>query len=500
MVFSSFPFLFVFLPAVLGAFHLLGRFRLHSLSQLVLVLASLIFYGVWDVRFLPLLLGSILFNYLVGGALEKSAAKGGPRRRKALLAFGVGIDLLLLGVFKYTGFALTTANHWLGLSVPVPEIILPLGISFFTFTQIAFLADAYKGRTVGQNLIEYALFVTIFPHLIAGPILHHRDMIPQFRARAILGLNPHALAVGFTVLTLGLLKKVLIADSMAGFAGKLFQAAELGGTFSFLEAWTAALAYTLQIYFDFSGYSDMAIGLGAMIGVRLPMNFNSPYKALSIIDFWRRWHMTLSAFLRDYLYFPLGGNRMGPLRRYLNLAVVMLLGGLWHGAAWNFVLWGALHGFYLMVNHAWRALRPALPLPALGWFGKAASWFLTFLAVVIAWVPFRAQSLDGAWLILRRMAGLDGLTLTYANKVIEDFASAPNWLALSMLLVLLAPNLRDWMGSHWPGLQEEGLNKPGRPKHLAFTPSPAWGVALGAAAAIGLLGLSHPQIFIYFQF
>jgi D-alanyl-lipoteichoic acid acyltransferase DltB (MBOAT superfamily) len=263
-----------------------------------------------------------------------------------LLASAIAVNLILLGYFKYANFFADNLNHFAGTALPIGQVILPLGISFFTFTQIAFLVDTYQGKVKEFNFVHYTLFVTYFPHLIAGPVLHHKEMMPQFAKRNVCHLNWDNVAVGLSIFVLGLAKKVLIADSLAEFATPIFSAVAAGGQPMLFEAWIGALAYTLQLYFDFSAYSDMAIGISLMFNVRLPMNFNSPYKATSIIDFWRRWHMTLSRFLRDYLYIPLGGSRNGKAQRYLNLMITMLLGGLWHGAGWTFVIWGGLHGFY----------------------------------------------------------------------------------------------------------------------------------------------------------
>ncbi|MDD3149739.1 MAG: MBOAT family protein, partial [Candidatus Gastranaerophilales bacterium] len=378
MLFNSYEFIFIFLPITLIIFYTLAKFRLTKLATLSLVIASLGFYSYWDVRYLPLLLCSILFNYTIGTAIEKSL-------NKYLLAFGILIDLVLLGYFKYTGFFLSSINDTFSSSFFVPEIILPLGISFFTFTQIAFLVDAYRGETKNYSLLTYSLFVTFFPHLIAGPILHHKDIIPQFSKLKNFVFSYKNMALGVAIFSIGLFKKVIIADTLAPWVKLIFDNAS---TATFIEAWTGALGYTLQLYFDFSGYSEMAIGLGLMLNINLPINFNSPYKALSIVDFWRRWHITLSSFLKNYLYIPLGGNRKGEFSRIKNLLITMLLGGLWHGAGWTYIIWGALHGIYLVINHSWNKLKISMP--------KFLAWTITFLSVVIAWVFFRAKNIGDA--------------------------------------------------------------------------------------------------------
>ena len=326
MLFNSYSFIFLFLPVVLLGYFAIGR-RSHLAVVVWLTLASLVFYAFGGWQFVPLLLVSIAFNYGVGYLLI--ARKLGLRARFAVLTTGVAGDLLVLGIFKYAGFFAANLDALLSTGLMV-NIVLPVGVSFYTFTQIAFLVDAYRGQVARYALPHYALFVTYFPHLIAGPILHHRDMIPQFE-RAEKRPDPHLILCGLIIFAIGLFKKTCLADGIQPLVAQAFGPA----TPTFDQAWIGVLAYTFQLYFDFSGYSDMAIGMSLMFGIFLPLNFNSPYKATSIIDFWRRWHMTLSQFLRDYVYIPLGGNRRGRILRYVNLMITMLLGGLWHGAAWT---------------------------------------------------------------------------------------------------------------------------------------------------------------------
>ncbi|MCG8098700.1 MAG: MBOAT family protein, partial [Candidatus Thiodiazotropha taylori] len=357
MLFNSFEFIFLFLPITFFVFFFIGKRNHHRVAISWLILCSLFFYGWWDPAYLGLILFSMLFNYSFGIMLS-SDSNG--IYKKTLLIIGVAVNLSLLGYFKYTNFLVDQINIVAGTEFNIERIVLPLAISFFTFQQIAYLVDAYRKETNEYNFLKYCLFVTFFPQLIAGPIVHHKEMLPQFDQDSIYKINNHYLALGLTIFSIGLFKKVVLADNVAVYANLIFSAAENGEPLSFFEAWVGALAYTFQLYFDFSGYSDMAIGLAYMFGIKLPINFNSPYKATSIIDFWRRWHITLSRFLRDYLYFTLGGNKMGLVRRYANLFITMLLGGIWHGAGWTFVFWGMLHGFYLMVNHAWRKFRSSV--------------------------------------------------------------------------------------------------------------------------------------------
>src|SRR6476660_2321305 len=377
MIFNSYPFIFLFLPtALIGYFTLV---RLNPLAPVMwLALASLVFYSVSNWQFVLLLVASIAFNYVIGLLLISKKLR--PGWRFAALAIGVAGDLLTLGYFKYAGFLAANFNAIFSTGLTV-NVLLPVGISFYTFTQVAFLVDAYRGNVARYALPHYALFVTYFPHLIAGPILHHKDMIPQFERAAAKRPDPHVILCGLIIFAIGLFKKTCLADGIQPLVAQAFGP----NAASFDQAWIGALAYTFQLYFDFSGYSDMAIGISLMFGIFLPLNFNSPYKAASIIDFWRRRHMTLSQFLRDYLYIPLGGNRHGRTLRYLNLMITMVLGGLWHGAAWTFVVWGALHGAYLCINHAFNALVPNVP-SALARPVRIAGAALTFLSVVVAWV------------------------------------------------------------------------------------------------------------------
>ncbi|MGZ8944555.1 MAG: MBOAT family O-acyltransferase [Methylococcaceae bacterium] len=406
MLFNSYVFIFAFLPIVFFGFFRIGKHS-HALASLWLAAASLFFYGWWDIRFIGLLLSSIVFNYGAGYLIGHNVIN----QSKKLLTCAITINLVLLGYFKYANFFAENLNHLAGTMLPIKEVFLPLGISFFTFTQIAFLVDTFQGKVKEYNFVHYLLFVTYFPHLIAGPVLHHKEMMPQFAKRTTCHINWENVAVGLTIFVLGLAKKVVIADSMAEFSSPIFDAVQAGGQPMLIEAWVGALSYTLQLYFDFSGYSDMAIGLSLMFNVRLPMNFNSPYKATSIIEFWRRWHMTLSRFLRDYLYIPLGGSRSSKSRRYFNLMITMLLGGLWHGAGWTFIIWGGLHGLYLMINHGWRSIKQRMDWDDGGRLSSFAAGSLTFLVVVVGWVFFRADSFSSAIAMLQGMAGINGISI-----------------------------------------------------------------------------------------
>src|SRR6478752_10242525 len=412
MLFSSYTFLFQFLPATVLAF---AAARRHSprAGILVLAAASLIFYGAWRPIYLLLLIASVAVNFSLALGMED------PLRRRAIGMFGVAFNLLLLCYFKYAGFFLDTISSVSGVPLPYTSLVLPLGISFFTFQQIAYLVDIMRGARVERDIVSYTLFVCFFPHLIAGPLVHHAEMIPQFK-RGRTSRSAVLAARGLAIFAAGLFKKVVIADNLAQFVTPVFAHVDAGGGVGAGWAWLATLAYSLQIYFDFSGYSDMAIGLALLFGIRLPVNFRSPYKATSIIEFWRRWHITLSRFLRDYLYIPLGGNRLGEQRRYINLLVTMLLGGLWHGAGWNFLVWGGLHGIYLCINHLWQAWRADnnyawASLLDKGLAARGLSWAITFFAVVVAWVFFRARTAEGAWQMLGGLFGFQARSSAYVS-------------------------------------------------------------------------------------
>jgi alginate O-acetyltransferase complex protein AlgI len=478
MLFNSYSFIFLFLPAALIGYFMLGR--LGNLAPVIwLVLASLVFYSVSNWQFVLLLLGSVAFNYLIGLLLISERLRAGPRF--AVLTIGVAGDLLVLGTFKYAGFVAANLNALFSTNLAV-DILLPVGISFYTFTQIAFLVDAYRGEVAGYRLPHYALFVTYFPHLIAGPILHHKDMIPQFERAEAKRPDPHLILCGVIIFAIGLFKKTCLADGIQPLVSLAFGP----NTPSFDHAWLGALAYTFQLYFDFSGYSDMAIGISLMFGIFLPLNFNSPYKARNIIDFWRRWHMTLSQFLRDYLYFPLGGNRRGPVLRYVNLMITMMLGGLWHGAAWTFVAWGVLHGVYLCVNHAWNNFGVAIA-PRFERAATMAASMLTFVSVVVAWVFFRADSLPTALYVLSKMA--DPSQIAFGRAETADAAL----IAIYAGIAWFAPNTQEVMGyDHSNRTVGEALG--------AWAKRPVFLYATAMVLAFGILGIQRHSEFIYFRF
>lgn len=444
MLFNSYAFIFLFLPVSLGGYFFLGKAsRMFAAGWLSLV--SLFFYGWWNPAYVGLLLASICFNYVLGVWIAKAGVRHDIGRRKQLFVFAIIANLTLLGYYKYSNFFLSSINDIAGTNWTFIEIILPLGISFFTFTQIAFLVDTYRGEVKEYNFVHYGLFVTYFPHLIAGPVLHHKEMMPQFSRESTYRPTLENISVGLSYFCVGLFKKVVLADGISAFVSPVFSSSG-SEELSMAVAWGGAVAYTLQLYFDFSGYSDMAVGLSRMFGIRLPFNFNSPYKAVNIIEFWRCWHMTLSRFLRDYLYIPLGGNKKGSSRRYLNLMVTMLLGGLWHGAGWTFVIWGGLHGAYLMANHGWHTLRRTLgqELTRSTWFGRALGRVVTFVVVVIAWVFFRAENMESALNILSGMSGIHGVALSqiWLTKWVASgqWVAVYYWIAGLLAIAWFMPN------------------------------------------------------------
>lgn len=395
MLFNSFEFIFVFLPIIFILYFGLAKLRLIKLATAVLTIASIVFYGYWNFIYVPLIVASFTFNFFIGQRLCEQV-KNSQKKHKSLLAFGIISNIALLCYYKYTDFFIENFNGIFGADVPLMHIVLPLGISFFTFTQIAFLVDCWRGFVREKSFINYALFVTYFPHLLAGPIIHHAEMMPQFANLRRKKIHYKNISIGIFLFSMGLFKKVCVADFFAHFANYGFDSAS---NLSLLDAWVSSLSYTFELYFDFSGYTDMAIGISYMFNIVLPLNFNSPYKATNIGDFWHRWHMTLSRFLRDYIYIPLGGNRVGEARLYVNLFLVFLIGGIWHGAGWTFVIWGCMHGIGIVIARFYSL--------HFGKMNKILAWFITFNFVNIAWIFFRANDINSAFKVLGAMFSLE---------------------------------------------------------------------------------------------
>jgi alginate O-acetyltransferase complex protein AlgI len=417
MLFSTYQFIFLFLPIALVGHRIVRQLNFKS-SIVWLNLCSLAFYGYWKPEYLVLLLATITSNYLISfklGPLKKTS--------KVWLIFGVSINLSLLAFFKYTNFLLENFQPLVNFQLPVLNVILPLGISFFTFQQISYIVDMHRENLKRPPFYKYLLCITFFPHLIAGPLLHFKDILPQVNIDAHKVQHSIILGPGLVLFSLGLFKKLVLADPVGAIAdqafNQTFSGVDIGAIFSAL----GTIAYTIQIYLDFSGYSEMAIGLGLMFGIQLPENFRMPYLSLNIIDFWRRWHMTLSRFLKNYLYILLlGGNRLGNVRRNMNLLITMLLGGLWHGAGWTFVIWGGLHGFYLLINHSFHnfSSESKFKLPII------VSWMITIVAVMFAWIFFRAQSLDHSFHFLKQFTILSPYSIQYSHLV--PLAAGLTWM------------------------------------------------------------------------
>lgn len=502
MIFSSTLFLFIFLPVTLLVYYLIPAKHL-KIRNIALLCASLIFYAWGEPKNIILMLASIACNYIFGLLIGKFAESSG--KKKLVLVASVVFNLGMLGYFKYWNL-FTFGKLW--------EVALPIGISFYTFQIMSYVIDVYRGEVaVQRSPFKLGLYISLFPQLIAGPIVHHREMLPQFAHSDTYRPQSENLAVGLTIFTIGLFKKVVIADGIAPYVSPVFDAASAGQSITFFEAWGGALAYTLQLYFDFSGYSDMAIGLGRMFGIRLPINFNSPYKANNIIDFWRRWHITLSRFLRDYLYIPLGGSRNGHIQRHRNLLITMLLGGLWHGAGWTFIVWGGLHGIYLVINHAWRALRQNLKISDSGRIYRWTARLLTLTAIVVAWVFFRAENFDTAMRLLTVMFGGNGIVIApdYAEKLgflqgIVVFApfnilsgSTPYTIIVILLIAVWSlPNTQQFMANYQPaiGVPAEGTAIP----RLVWRPSRRWSLLTSALLLASILMLTRISEFLYFRF
>ena len=521
MLFNSFPFLLAFLPITLAVYFLAARAEDQRWAHGWLLLASLFFYGWWSPANLWIIVASIGFNFYLGRHRIQVSAQ--PRRRW-YLTLGIAGNLALLGYFKYANFFVDNYNALGGPPLHLQRVILPIAISFFTFQQIVFLVEAYRGQAGDYDLLRYALLVTFFPHLIAGPIVHYREMLGQFSRPGVKRVQASHFAVGVTIFSIGLFKKVVLADGIAPSANAVFNAAASPDISpAFFEAWIGALAYTFQLYFDFSGYSDMAIGLARIFGIRFPMNFNSPYKAINIIDFWRRWHITLSRFLRDHLYIPLGGNRKGRVRQRVNLLLTMLLGGLWHGAGWTFVIWGGLHGLYLIANHQWQAARRRLGIERTTAPGRAVARVFTFLCVVVAWVFFRAEGFSAATKLLKAMFLGDGISLSprlagslaALGRVVRvrpdglspngllEVGDAVWWIVALGAIAWFAPNTQELLARYRPVLGHPGEARPARrPPWLVWRPSYAWSVvvALLAAAALANMWIGDNAEFLYFQF
>lgn len=485
MLFNSYEFIFLFLPVTFSVYFFLNKRRLTVASKSWLVLCSLFYYSWWNPAYLPLILLSILFNFTVGNLLSKKSDHN-PRGNTYLLVFGIAANIALLGYFKYMDFFINNLNSLFSLHIKPLNLVLPLAISFFTFQQIAYLVDSYRKETKEYDFLNYTLFVSFASQLIAGPIVHHKEMMPQFKRARNKIINYRNVSAGLFLFFMGLFKKVIVADTFSTWVIKGYDNA---AALTLLDGWATSLSYTLQLYFDFSGYTDMALGTALLFNIKLPLNFNSPYKAASIRDFWRKWHMTLSRFLRDYIYIPLGGNRKGRLRLYINIMVTFLIGGIWHGAGWTFIFWGFLHGLALVIQRLWE--KSGFRLNAI------IAWFITFNFLNFTWVFFRARQWSDALNILKAMFGFKGIVLpdTLANiPFLSDYGISfgsvltkigGGYDTAAMLIVFLFLSLF--------AVNSMELVK-------RFKPNWKYGLAGALLMSISIVYIVRKSEFIYFQF
>jgi len=530
MLFNSYIFIFLFLPIVLSVFAFIGKFGHHRAAISWLVISSLFFYGWWNPSYLGLILFSIIFNYTIGVALLKI-------RKKLFLFFGIAGNILLLGYFKYANFFLDNLNYVFDNNIILDQIILPLAISFFTFQQITYLVDAFNGETEEYDFLHYCLFVLFFPQLIAGPIVHHKDMMPQFENKTIFKIKYRNLVIGSLIFFIGLFKKTVFADTLAIYATPVFTASGIGMELTFFESWIGAIAYTFQLYFDFSGYSDMAIGVARMFGIILPINFFSPYKANNIADFWRRWHITLSNFIKDYLYYPINLfmtryaiiKNINSFSRFIVTIVVPMFfvwfaTGLWHGAGWTFVLWGLIHGVYLIIFRLWIDIKShfrwTCDKPSFA--SMAISRMITFIAVILSFVMFRSENIDGAISMYQSMFGFYGISIPvsfeekfevlgempkivgivyngmfYNGLLTESPGNAILLILVSLILVWFTPNVIEWFRLDSPALKIGGLLKKGG---MHWKQNTVFTIVIILVSSAALMFIQRESEFLYFQF
>lgn len=530
MLFNSYIFIFVFLPLIIIIYTWVHRLQNRSWTIALLVIASLFYYAWWKPEFTLLLLFSVSINYIFGKILTDG--KLNSNKSKIILTFGIIFNLALLFYFKYTIFFIKNINNWFNGDLTIPQIILPIGISFITFQKIAFLVDAQSGKVHNFSFKNYALFVTFFPQLIAGPIVHHSEMMSQFDKKPTKNQIWDDLAIGISIFIIGLFKKVVLADSLAIYADAGYGTLKTGFPLDFASSWITVISYSLQIYFDFSGYSDMAIGLARIFGIHLPVNFHSPYKSQNIIEFWRRWHMTLSRFLRDYIYIPLGGNRVGGFRQFINLLIVMLIGGIWHGANWTFVLWGLIHGAMLAINHVWNQTTFSKYKIIKNKLIDIFSILFTFMLVSLAWIPFRSESITDALKMFNYLflpGSFDIIKISLLNFIdaqtifIHDLKDISQWwkptefwpyplpadfistqkpLAITLIFILIVtfifPNTNQYFAKFNPvtGIHDDQLKHFFNLNKLNIKTT----FFISGLFIFSVLQLSHVSPFLYFQF
>ena len=475
MVFSSFPFILLFLPIVLVGYYALSYLKNDTYQRLFIILASLFFYGYQNVNYLVLILASIAVNYIIAIAIQKTKEN----KAKGLLALGVLFNVALIGYYKYYDFFIENINLVAGTDFALKHIMLPLGISFFTFQQLSFLVSVYQGEEKVERLRDYALFVLFFPQLVAGPIVLYSEMIPQFKDSQRRYFNAENFAAGLYIFSMGLFKKAVLVDTLCVFADNGFAMDHLG----MAAAWATTLSYTLQIYFDFSGYSDMAVGLGKLFNIDIPFNFLSPYQSESITQFWRKWHITLGRALSTYVYKPLGGNRKGIVRTCINLLLTFLVSGFWHGASWTFIFWGGLHGVFMVIERLLGKRREAIP--------RVIRIFVTFMIVNALWVLFRAESVEQTIEIYRGMLAFDSINLTQLNVVMGETANINFPVAFDILYIgcMIVFLLFVVFGCKNSAACLE-----------RYTPNKKTALAAAALFAVGFMCMSRESVFIYFNF
>ena len=489
MLFNSYTFILTFLPLTVAGYFLLQKYLSEKWARLFLLAASLGFMSYWNIHFALILLLSVGVNYILGAALSAFSAENAKRKKQIFIA-AISANILFLGFFKYSNFFLENINAVFSSHIGALQILLPLGISFYTFMQIVWLTDIYHHGGFRYDFLRYCLYVTFFPYVISGPIAYHKEIVPQMQSEKARHFHVENLCRGVFIFSIGLFKKTAIADTLALIANGGFDASS---ALTFTEAWLTSLSFTMQLYFDFSGYTDMAIGAALLFNIDIPANFNSPYKSLSIQEFWRRWHITLSRFLRDYIYIPLGGNRSGEVRTLINLMLTFLIGGLWHGAAWTFVFWGFLHGAALCIHRLWKNTGIHM--------NKILAWFLTFNFINMAWVFFRARDWDNALNVLKGMTGQNGILVS------SNLAGSPVWQKLTVIGIRFGP----WRENLPPMdsimyflcvllIPLVLLAKNSNQLLLKFLPGWKTALAVSLMMLVGLLLLNKTSSFLYFTF
>ncbi len=487
MLFNSFEYIFIFLPITAVIYFILNNRGPSASARAWLLLCSLFYYSYWNIIYLPLILGSIIFNFGIGWTLNsgREALKHIPRI--VLLWIGIIFNLALLGYFKYTNFFIASINSITDMHINLIKIALPLGISYFTFTQISFITAVYRGTSRENSILNYGLYVTFFPQLLSGPIVYHWEMMPQFTDSKNRRINYDNIMKGVLMFSIGLFKKTVIADNLAAWAVQGFDQAQ---TLNFFEAWFTSLSYTFQLYNDFSGYIDMANGIALICNINLPINFNSPFKALSIQDHWRRWHMTLIRFLRDHVYIPMGGSRKGPLRVYLNIIAIYFVAAIWHGISWTYLAWGMINGVAMVIHRLWSRSGREMP--------KYAGWFATFIFVVFTHVFFRANTIGDALKVVRGMVGMNGIMLSEKLSGIPLLRATGigfgKWLdhiggdKFYLIYFLIGAALLSFLGKNAHELSEQ------------MKPNIRWALFTGLLLGVGLIHMTQVRAFLYFNF